>query len=59
MSCFFRLESFNAANNMEPKKKSCLAFGREDLANLSWAQPIYSALLLIPQMHVSYKCDTI
>ena len=29
--------------------------GREDLANFSWAQPTYSALFLIPQMHVPYK----
>ena len=33
--------------------------GREDMANFSWAQPTYSALLLIPQMHVPYKCGTI
>ena len=30
--------------------------GREDLAIFSCAQPTYSALLLIPQVHVPYKC---
>jgi hypothetical protein len=33
--------------------------GREDLANFSWAQPTYAALLLIPQVHVPYKWGTI
>ena len=40
-------------------KKKLFAIGREDLANLSWAQPTYSALFLIPQMDVPYKCGTI
>uniref|UniRef100_A0A665XCB4 Uncharacterized protein n=1 Tax=Echeneis naucrates TaxID=173247 RepID=A0A665XCB4_ECHNA len=31
----------------------------EDLANFSWVQCTYSALLLIPQMCVPYKCGTI
>ena len=36
-----------------------LLFGRGDLSHFSWAQPTYSALLLIPQMHVPHKCGTI
>jgi hypothetical protein len=32
-----------------------LGVGIEDLANFSWAQPTYSALLLIPYVHVPYK----
>jgi hypothetical protein len=33
--------------------------GREYLAHFSWAQPTYSALLLILQVHVPYKWGTI
>lgn len=33
-----------------------LIVGREDLTDLSWAFPTSSALMLISQMHVLYKC---
>ena len=36
------------------KQNKLLGIGREDLPNFSWGQPRYSALLLIPQMHVPY-----
>ena len=34
--------------------KNLFGTGREDVADLSWVQPRYSVLLLIPQMHVPY-----
>ena len=39
--------------------KKLFGFGKEDFTNLSWALPIYSALLLIPQLHIPYKWGTI
>lgn len=40
-------------------KEKLFGIFREHLAHFSWAQPTHSALLLIPQIHVPYKCGTI
>lgn len=37
------------------KKSKLVGTDREDLAKLLWAQPTYSALELIPQMHFPDK----
>src|SRR4029434_10636030 len=62
MSCLFLVtdREFNHPIQQTTQNKS--EYQQENriiLANLSWAQPTYSALLLIPQMHVPYKCGTI
>lgn len=55
----------NYSNNTKFLSPSILSsflpfyFGTEDLGHLLWVQAAYSALLLIPQMHVLNKCVTI
>ena len=46
-------------NQTSQWQNKLFGIGREDLAHFSWAQPTYSALLLIPQVHVPYKWSTL
>ena len=60
MSCFFKLQIIQSTKHQTSQWQNKLfGIGREDLANFSWAQHTYSALFLIPQMHVPYKWGTI
>ena len=60
MSCFFKLQSSNPPNTKWVNGRiSCLALAEKIWQIFSCAQPTYSALLLIPQVHVPYKWGTI